>query len=107
MGWCADNHIPAISKYVRKTYGKKVFSNHLIQRAFQRFNADERSAIFSEVRELLKSGMYQYLFSSTEDTVSVLTKGDLELVLTRNGARLCVKTVFRPNPNRLAKLKAQ
>lgn len=107
MGFCADNHISAISSYAKQKYGKDVFSNHFIYRAFQRLTINERNAIIAEIDALVKSGMHEHLFVEGQDAVNLLlcNKFEVAFAMQKNG-NLCVKTIFAPRPNRIALLKA-
>ena len=108
MGWCADNHLTAVKKYVRNVYGKNAFTNHFIIRTYQRFGPEDRLAIFAELRELIKGGMFQYLFSPGKNDVEVVLNNKLKVCLARSvSGDLVIKTVFEPTPSQMRRLTVQ
>lgn len=108
MGWCADNHIPAVNDYARKVYGKDVFSNHFIMRVYQRFTPEERLCIFAELRDLIKGGMYQHLFPTGKSEVNVILQNKIKVCLSiRSSGKMVVKTAFIPTKTALSKLVLQ
>jgi len=108
MGWCEDMHLSAMNKYVRKTYGKKVFTDHFLFRVFQRFEPEDRLAIFAELRDLVKGGMYKHLFPKGKTAVDVIVQDKIKvgLMLQPNG-KLTIKTAFIPTKTALAKMTLQ
>ena len=100
----AAYNIPAIVNYTRQAYGAKVFSKHLLFRTYERFTPDERAVIFSEIRELTKSGMHRYLFKAKEAKAHVILKNNIEVIFELSGTGLLrANTAFRVTNTRAKK----
>ena len=96
----------AIAEYAAIKYGDHIFTPHFFERLYERIPAPDRSAVIAELHHLVKTGMYKHLFLKKRKNVNILICGKLEIVLSLKGGHLRIKTIFEPNPERKAILKA-
>lgn len=106
MSFATANHIRAVSKYVDRKYGKGVFSQHFIYRAYQRLpSVEARLSVLAELRDLVRSGMHQYLFTKGSTTCNILLQDAYEVACELKQGKLVVKTIMVPGKNRAERLR--
>jgi isocitrate dehydrogenase kinase/phosphatase len=85
------------ARIIRKYFKPQAtFTNHFMQRLYQRFERPERSEILAELKELLQSGMHKALLATDEDEALVTINNRLRLAVTTQGKRLVLKTIYDP-----------
>ena len=98
--WPEHHLVFPTTKYAQQVLRKSiVLSNHFNIRLFQRFDAEQRKAIFVELAALARTGMHQYLIPAGEDEAEVKICNTITMPIARKGTKIVLKTLYEPEVN--------